>query len=171
MQTLIAIAGFIGLVFLWWSRFKTAKSVATKVGGVLGHMQYTRESKKAGLASLGEIKSPVVAAATIIVSLQSEEFVLGEGDEEIIETLLLRISSREEVSEAMIYAKWAVLQGVSANEIVARLGGFLKSQLDDEEKIWFLELLDEANNAIGGCYDFANSRARLAQSMGLEIAR
>ncbi len=126
-------------------------------------------SNMTSLAPVASIKDPLVAAATLMVSIQSEEFVLGDGDEEVIGDLLAALSGVEGVEEAINYAKWAVLQVPDAQLTIDELGNFLKSQLTRSEKIDFLELLDEANRKIAGCRDYESSRMRLASKMGLTV--
>ena len=89
----------------------------------------------------------------------------------MIEEMLLNLADKDSVNEAMIYAKWAILQGTERKLVIDKLGTFLKLQLSEDEKIGFLNLLDTANQEIGGCYDYSASRDRLIRRIGLESAQ
>ncbi len=164
MQTLILIICLLAVAVFFYRRSKGESGISRRLG-----ISSTRSFRPAiGTSPSTKISDAVTAAATLLVSLQSEEFVLGDADEEIIEKLLLNITDEETASTAMGYAKWAVIEVSDASFVIDRLGSLLRSQLTDSEKRQFLEMLDEANLNIGGCYDFGSSRMQLAKQMGLE---
>lgn len=173
MHILAAIIGFIVMAFFWWNRLKdagqAAGEVANKVGVVRGNIRRKALRRKAEMSPITAIDNPLIAAATLLFSTQSEEFVLGEGDEEVIEKLLLNLANKENVSEAMIYARWAITQIGDPKMVIDKLGVLLKSQLKDDEKHQLMELLKQANTQIGGCYNFDVTSGRLARKMGLEV--
>jgi hypothetical protein len=166
MQTLILIICLLAISVFFYYRSKGENSLSRR----LGISDARSISPVISTSPITKISDPVTAAATILISLQSEEFVLGDADEEVIEKLLLNITDQETVNAAIEYAKWAVIEVSDATFVIDRLGNLLRSHLDNREKQQFLEMLDEANLKIGGCYDFSSSRIRLAQQMGLEIA-
>ncbi len=166
MQTLISIICLLAIAVFFYRRSKGKNSISRRLG-----ISDAKSIRPVITTSpITKISDPVTAAATLLVSLQSEEFVLGDADEEIIENLLLNIAEQETVDAALGYAKWAVIEVSDASFVIDRLGTLLRSQLTDSEKQQFLAMLDEANTNIGGCYDFGSSRMRLAQQMGLETA-
>ena len=175
MHILIAIFGVIMTAVVWWYRLKTASKavgdVANHIGKIRGNLRRKNLLKKADMSPITAIASPLVAASTLLFAMQSEEFVLGEGDEAVIEEMLLNLADKDSVNEAMIYAKWAILQGTERKLVIDKLGTFLKLQLNEDEKIGFLNLLDSANQEIGGCYDYSASRDRLIRRIGLESAQ
>jgi hypothetical protein len=160
------------MAIFWWYRLRDAGriagKVASKVGTVRGNMRRKALRSKAGMSPITAIDNPLIAAATLMFSTQSEEFVLGDGDEQIIQELLLSLADQESVEEAMIYSKWAITQIGDPNMVIDKLGVFLKTQLEKPEKLRFLELLSEANSEIGGCYNFAATSKRLSRMMGLQ---
>lgn len=167
MSTLVIITGLLIAATYFYYRAKSQSSMTVRFG-VSNKRNLIPISKTSPVT---RISDPVVAAATLLYSIQSEEFVLGDADEEIIESLLLKISNQEAVSSAVDYAKWAVFEVNDANYVIERLGEFLNAQLDEDEKIQLLEMMDEANLKIGGCYDYSGSKTLLAKNMGLEIAQ
>ncbi|MCP4182683.1 MAG: hypothetical protein GY761_05115 [Hyphomicrobiales bacterium] len=166
MSTLIVIIGLLIVAAYFYHRAKSQTSLSVRLG-ISQNKPFMQIGKTSAITRIGD---PVVAAATLLFSIESEEFVLGDADEEVIENLLLNIASQEAVTSAIDYAKWAVIEVNDANFVIERLGKLLSAQLDKKEKIQLLEMTDEANFRIGGCYDYSNSRARLAKNMGLEIA-
>jgi len=171
MQAFAVIVGLMAIALFFYYRAKAESDMTGRIG-IPGNGAPGRAIRRiAGSSPIANIGDPITAAATLMVSMQSEEFVLGDGDEEIIEKLLLNIGDKNAIEAAMDYAKWAAIEVADAKFTIDRLGKYLRTQLDDSEKVHFLELLDEANQKIGGCYDFGSSRMRLARKMGLEVAR
>jgi hypothetical protein len=166
MSTLIVIIGLLIVAVYFYHRAKSQSSLSVR----LGIPQNKTFLPIVKTSAITRISDPVVAAATLLYSIQSEEFVLGDADEEVIENLLLKIADQEIVASAINYARWEIIEVNDANFVIERLGEFLSAQLDKEEKIQFLEMTDEANLKIGGCYDYSTSRSRLAKNIGLEIA-
>ncbi len=173
MHILAAIIGFIAMGLFWWYRLRetarVAGEVANKIGTVRGNIRRKNLRDKANMSPITAIDNPLIAAATLMFSIQSEEFVLGDGDEEIIEELLLSLADRKSVEEAMIYGRWAITQITDSGLIVDKLGEFLKTQLEEQEKQQFLSLLQKADREIGGCYNFIATSKRLSRKMGLEV--
>ena len=174
MHILIAVIGVIMSAVFWWYRIKTASKavgeVANQVGKVRGNIKRKGLRKKASMSPITAIDNPLIAASTLLFSMQSEEFVPGEKDEEVIAGLLLNLADKNSVEEAVIYAKWAVLQVPDSKLVIDKLGKFLKDQLSENEKNEFLALLDAADDEIGGCYNFNASRNRLLRRLGLASA-
>ena len=172
MSILATIIAILAIAFFWRLRNSGARSASAQIAeriGVRSDMRRRSGRDLTDLSPINAIKSPLVAAATLMVKTQSEEFVLGDGDEEIIQQLLLDLAPSEEVDEAMHYAKWAVLEISDSDLVIDELGYFLKTQITDAEKTQFVELLELANRKIGGCYDFAASRTRLIKSLEMEV--
>jgi len=166
MSTLIFIFGLIIVAVYFYHRAKSQNSLSARLG-----IQQNKTFLPIGkTTAITRISDPVVAAATLLYSMQSEEFVPGDADEDIIKNLLLKIADQQVVDSAIDYAKWAIMEVNDANFVIERLGDLLNAQLDKKEKIEFLKMTEEANSKIGGCYDYANSRSRLAKNIGLEIA-
>lgn len=166
MSTLIFITGLLLIALYFYHRAKSESGISARLG-ITYNQKFLPIGKTSAITRIGD---PVVAAATLLFAIQSEEFVLGDADEEVVEDLLLKIADKDAVSAAISYAKWAVIEVSDLEFTIERLGELLSAQLDEEEKIQFLNMIDEANVMIGGCYDYSTSRARLAKKIGLEIA-
>ena len=169
MNILVAILAIIAVYMLWYFRPRSAAGRAKRGVKRLSAQTSNLKRDATGFAAIKAIDDPMVAAATLMVSIQSEEFVLGEGDEEIIAILLARLVEGETAERALEYGRWAALQEPDTNLVIDTLGNFLKQQLTRPEKVEFLELLDEAEQKISGCHDYGSSRMRLASQMGLKV--
>ncbi|MEO5758597.1 MAG: hypothetical protein ABIQ51_17245, partial [Mesorhizobium sp.] len=77
MPFLIAIFGLLGAAAFWWYRMKAmneaARDVADVIGRVQGSVRRKKLRKQAALSPLTAIDDPVVAAATLITSIVSED--------------------------------------------------------------------------------------------------
>ena len=173
MNILVTVLALIIVCSLWHFRPRSAagraKRGVKRLNAERSSLKRDVQRKMTGFAAVTAIDDPLVAAATLMVSIQSEEFVLGDGDEEIIAILLARLIEGEAPEQALDYAKWAALQGPNTSYVIDALGNFLRQQLTRPEKMEFLELLDEADQKIGGCHDYGSSRLRLASQMGLKV--
>ncbi|MER9428561.1 hypothetical protein [Mesorhizobium sp. M0408] len=76
MHILIAAIGLLGAAGFWWYRLKimndAAREVADVVGRVQGNVRRKKLRKQAALSPLTAIDDPVVAAATLITAIVSE---------------------------------------------------------------------------------------------------
>ena len=174
MHILAAIIGFLGIALFWWYRLKdagkVAGEVASKLGTIRGNIRREALRKKAGMSPITAIDNPLIAAATLLYSNQSEVTKLGKNEEETIAVILRSIGDQESLQEAIIYARWAVTQIDDTSMVIDKLGKFLRTRLNNEEKYEMLEMLEEANRSIAGSNNFPRSKIRLAGKMGIEIA-
>ncbi len=172
MHILGAIIGFIGMALFWWYRIKDAKRAVDDITNTVSKFRGSRKRKalrqQANLSPITAIDNPLVAAATLMIAIQSEEFVLGENDEDDIGKILLNLANQKQVEEAMIYAKWAYQQVPYSEVIIDQLGTYLNNQLTDEEKNNFLDLLKQADDMIGGCHNLANTLAVLSDKLNID---
>ena len=173
MHIFATIIGILALVIAWWYKIRSAGKITREVADIFGitpgNLSQKALRKLSSNSPITAIQNPLVAAATIIIAIQSEEFVLGQSDEDFIEGLLSPLGEAAQVDEAMTYGKWAAFEISDINVIIDKLGEFLKYQLDKSEKTQFLSMLDEANLEICGCYDYKASRLHLASKLGLEV--
>ena len=164
MATLIVLSALLLIAIGFYYRSKNTNSIVRRLG-----IQNDRGFRPLGRRSpVAKINDPIIAAATLIIAVQSEEFVLGEGDTDIVEQLLMRITDQEQAIYATSYAHWAVIEVGELDYIIETLGSFLGQHLNDDEKLEFLEMLDDANSSIGGSYDFDATRRQLIQYLGFE---
>ncbi len=173
MHVLLAITGAIVMAAVWWWRIKmiseAAAEVADGVGRVRGQLRRRSMRRKAEISPITAIDSPVVAAAVLLVALQSEKAPLTDGQQEFVRGLLSRLVPEKEAEEAFIYANWAVAQVADTTVVIGKLGLFLRDALNTAEKKQFIALLDEANAKLDGCHDYRYARQRLIGKLGPDV--
>ena len=174
MHVLLAITGAIVMAAVWWWRIKmvseAAADVADGVGRVRGQLRRRSMRRKAEQSPVAAIDSPIVAAAVLLVALQSEKSPLMDEQQKFLRSLLTRLVSEKEAEEALIYGNWAVSQIADSTVVIGKLGLFLRDALNMAEKKQFIALLDEANAKLNGCHDYRYARQRLIGRLGPDVA-
>ncbi|TIX38298.1 MAG: hypothetical protein E5V40_19835, partial [Mesorhizobium sp.] len=96
MPFLLAILGVLGAAAFWWYRMKAmneaAREVADVVGRVQGNIRRKKLRKQAALSPLTAIDNPVVAAATLITAIVSEQGPILPQREAVIREVISGIS-------------------------------------------------------------------------------
>ena len=127
MQTFAVIIGLMGVALFFYYRAKAEGDGANRLAVPGGRTRRKAIARLSGSSPISDINDPITAAATLMIAIQSEEFVLGDGDEEIVEKLLLNIGDKDSVGSAMDYAKWAVIEVADAKFTIDRLGKYLRT--------------------------------------------
>ena len=100
MPFLIAILGVLGAAAFWWYRMKAMNEAAREVADVIGRVQGSVRRKKlrkqAALSPLTAIDDPVVAAATLITAIVSENGPILPQREAVIRAVISEIADEEE---------------------------------------------------------------------------
>jgi hypothetical protein len=139
MHILIAIAGILGAGAFWWYRVqymgKAAGEVADAIGHVRGNMRRNALRKKSALSPITAIDDPVVAAATVILAINTEDGPLDEDQEARLREQVEGIApSAQKADEALVYAKWASDQVADVHIVIDKCAVFLKDFLSEDEK-------------------------------------
>ena len=169
----IVLAAVAGLAF-WWYRLRMVGDAASEVidaaGRMRGSMRRKRLRTQAELSPLTAVNDPVVAAATILVGLASDDVALSPQRESAIREELLAISDADKAEEALVYAKWATGQIDEAGTVTDKLGPFLATRLSEHEKHGFVDMARAVVAAEGPPLIAASHRLRrLTQKIGLEV--
>ncbi|PDQ19170.1 hypothetical protein CN311_20890 [Mesorhizobium sanjuanii] len=174
MPFLIAVLGLLGAAAFWWYRMKAmndaAREVADVVGRVQGNIRRKKLRKQAALSPLTAIDDPVVAAATLITAIVSENGPVLPQRETIIRSVISEIADDKKTDEAVVYAKWAASQIDDATIVIDKLAPFLRERLDVNERNDLLQMLNRV--ALGGdkSLQIADQRIlRLRQKLGFEV--
>lgn len=139
MHILLAIVGILGAAALWWYRLKymsdAANEVVDKVGRVQGHFRRQKLRKKAAIAPVAAIDDPVVAAATVMLSIASEDQPVSDALEARVREAVAPIApTKDKAEEAVTYAKWASNQVADVPTVIDQTANFLTGKLDEAEK-------------------------------------
>lgn len=172
MQFVLAIFIIFFASYILWRRIAGSNSGAKKSpADMLAIDNFIPPPNKyqASKSFIINVENPLSAAAILLVSIQSEEFVLGDSDEEIITDLLCSLASQDEVEKAMEFAKVTAVSLSNRSMLIDKLGAYLKETLDGEEKYQLLVLFRKANEEIRGCFDFESRFDNLAKKMDFQM--
>ncbi|MBZ9675371.1 hypothetical protein [Mesorhizobium sp. ES1-1] len=174
MPFLIAVLGVLGAGALWWYRMKAmneaARDVADVIGRVQGSVRRKKLRKQAALSPLTAIDDPVVAAATLITALVSEDGPVLPQREAVIRSVISEIADKKKTEEAVIYAKWAAAQIDDTTIVIDKLAPFLRQRLDVSKRNDLLQMLNRAAQGGEKRLEIADQRIlRLRQKLGFEV--
>ncbi|RUV66668.1 MAG: hypothetical protein EOR30_09620 [Mesorhizobium sp.] len=174
MHILIAAIGLLGAAAFWWYRMKAmndaAREVADVVGRVQGNIRRKRLRKQAALSPLTAIDDPVVAAATLITAIVSENGPVLPQREAAIRLMISEIADDKKTDEAVVYAKWAASQIDDATIVIDKLAPFLRERLDVTERNDLLQMVNRAAQAGEQPLKISDQRIlRLRQKLGFEV--
>ena len=171
MHIVLAIIGLIGAGAFWWYRIKymseAVGEAADAVGRVQGHFRRNKLRKKSALAPISAIDDPVIAAATIMTAIVSEDTVLSPDLEAGVRGQLAAIVSGEKLEEAMIYATWASTQVADVTHVIDIAGKYLSGKLSESEKHELVSMIVDAAPVGKRHAAFPDRIKRLRQKLGL----
>ncbi|MER9950958.1 hypothetical protein [Mesorhizobium sp. M0047] len=174
MPFLIAVLGVLGAAAFWWYRMKAmneaARDVADVIGRVQGSVRRKKLRKQAALSPLTAIDDPVVAAATLITAIVSEEGPVLPRREAVIRQVISEIADKKKTDEAVIYAKWAAAQIDDTTVVIDKLAPFLRERLDVAERNDLLQMVNRAAQGGEKRLQISDQRIlRLRQKLGFEV--
>ncbi|AGB43575.1 hypothetical protein LB516_10390 [Mesorhizobium sp. CO1-1-7] len=175
MPFLIAVLGVLGAAALWWYRMKAmndaAREVAEVVGRVQGNIRRKKLRKQAALSPLTAIDDPVVAAATLITAIVSEDGPVLPRREAVIREVISQIAAGpKKTDEAVVYAKWAATQIDDTTIVIDKLAPFLRERLDPNERDDLLQMLNRVAQGGEQSLKIPDQRMlRLRQKLGFEV--
>ncbi|TIY04760.1 MAG: hypothetical protein E5V22_10075 [Mesorhizobium sp.] len=160
MHILIAAIGLLGAAAFWWYRMKAmndaAREVADVVGRVQGNIRRKRLRKQAALSPLTAIDDPVVAAATLITAIVSENGPVLPQREAAIRSMISEIADDKKTDEAAV--------------VIDKLAPFLRERLDVTERNDLLQMVNRAAQAGEQPLKISDQRIlRLRQKLGFEV--
>ncbi len=165
----------MGAAAFWWYRLKylgdAANEAVDAVGRVRGHFRRKKLRAKAAESPVVAIDDPVVAAATILVSIYGEDGPLTPKLEERIRQTVGEIAgSKSALEEAITYAKWAASQVIDVPLVIDRTGKFLTSKLNENEKEQLVSMVSGVAENTGKKPRMYKVRMdRLRQKLGLTV--
>lgn len=175
MHILLSILGALGAAAFYWYRLQNMSAAANDaintVGRVRGHFRRKKLRAKAAESPVSAIDDPVVAAATILVSIHGEDSPLTPQLEGKIRDVVYEIAASDgALDEAMTYAKWAASQVVDVPLVIDRAGKFLDSRLNEVEKEQLISMVDKVAEKSGQRPKLHKIRTdKLRQKLGLTV--
>lgn len=175
MHILLIVLGVLGGLAFWWYRLKmmgeAASEAADAIGRVRGRVRRNRIRRQNELSPLTAIDDPVVAAATLIAAIASEDVALSdERADQLRQEVEAIAASPASAEEAMTYAKWAVGQVDDTQVTIDKLGPFLATQLDEAEKNGLMQMARRVVTARGAALVSVEQRLRrMRQKLGLQV--
>jgi uncharacterized tellurite resistance protein B-like protein len=174
MHILIAVVGLMGAAAFWWYRVKhmseAANEVVDAVGRVRGSIKRKKLRKQAALSPLTAVDDPILAAATLITAIFSEDAPLTPVRENAIRDAISGIADPKKTDEAVIYGKWAASQIDDANVVIDKLSPFMRERLEESERLDLLKMIDDVAAAEDGLSPlYSQQMRRLRQKLGFEI--
>lgn len=171
MPYIIALLGLIGGAAFWWYRLRVVKDAASEAvdaaGRIRGAYRRHRIRTKNEMAPLTAIDDPITAAATVILSIVSEDDPAGEVRVEALSSELARVSDAGRAEEALIYARWAIGEVVQTTTVIDKISPFLRTALNDAEKADLLAMLDRVAGTGAMPVQYRDRVSRLRVKLGM----
>ncbi|GLS29805.1 hypothetical protein SAMN04488498_11071 [Mesorhizobium albiziae] len=174
MHILLAVLGILAAAALWWYRMKMMKDAANEaadvIGRVRGNIRRNRIRHQNEMSPLTAIDDPVVAAATLISALLSDDASLTPERETALRKEIEAIARAGKLEETLVYAKWAASQIDDTGAVIDKLGPFLRDRLSEEERHDLLAMIRRTSAMTGPQLPTLEPRMRrLRQKLGLEV--
>lgn len=173
MHILLALLGIVGSGLFWWYRVRTLGDAASDVIDTAGKARGYLRRKKIRLqhehSPLTAIDDPVLAAATVIFAIISEDALITDVHYEAVRDAIIDISEPAKADEAVIYAKWAVSQIDDAVTVIEKTAPLLRTRLNDVEKRELIDMVGRAAAAVTVPPTYGQRVKKLKQKLGLEI--
>ncbi len=174
MHIVLLVLGVVAGLGFWWYRLRAAHDAAGEVVDAVGRMRGSMRRKKIRnqnqLSPLTAVNDPIVAAATILVAVATDDVALSTAREETIRAEIGKLTSPDKLEEAVIYGKWAAAQIADTAVVIDKLGPFLAERLDGAEKHGMMTMARNVCAAEGPDLPLEAQRfRRLTQKLGLEV--
>lgn len=174
MHIVVLVLGVLAGLGFWYYRLRAARDAAGEVVDAVGRMRGSMRRKKirkqTELSPLTAIDDPVVAAATVLVALVTDDVALSDQREAAIRAELEQLTDARKAEEALVYAKWAASQIDETGIVIDKVGPFLAEKLYENEKHALIVMTRSVYEAQGPDLPTAGNRIRrLTQKLGLEV--
>lgn len=159
---------------LWWYRRKMIKEAADDVADVLGRVRGSvrrdRLQQQDPKSALTAIDDPVVAAATLILSIASDGPRLTKERAKALEAVIAGVTTPDKAGEAINYANWAAGRLNDAGQVIDALAPLLRERLNETEKAELITMVRRVATAGGAPLPMLETRMhRLRQKLGVVV--
>lgn len=174
MHIVLLVLGVLAGLGFWWYRLQQAGNAASEVVDTLGRARGAMRRKKirrqTELSPLTAIDDPVVAAATLLVALVTDEVALSPEREQAVAEKIGALTSREKADEALVYGKWANSQVDDTSTTISKVAPFLAGRLSEAEKHTMVDMARAVVSVEGPALPAASQNIRrLTQKLGIEV--
>jgi len=173
LHILLAILGLLSVAAIWWYRMKFMASAASEAADTAGKLRGAYRRRKirsqSDMSILTAIEDPVVAAATVVLSIVSEDAPPREAHVSALTTALATLSTAAHAEEAVTYAKWVTGQINQATTVIDKVGPILRARLTTSERDDVLRLLDHVADAGPQPTMYRQRVSRLCMRLGAAV--
>ncbi len=138
MHIVFMVLGAVAGAAFWWYRLKMANDALSDaydaVTTLRGNFRRRKLRQKAEESPVAAIDDPVLAAATILQSVASNEAPVSKKVNDLIHEFISGLTTPQNTEEALIYARWAVSRVVETPMVIDRVAPLLNARLNDAEK-------------------------------------
>lgn len=172
MHITLLILAILGGAALWWYANRAARGQSGQASRRLGPPEgQKRLAARGAHAALAAIDDPVVAAATLLVAISTDDVPFSPERETTLREVLAEIADAAKVDGAVTHAKRAAGEIDEATIVIDSLAPLLASRLDDGEKEGVIRMLRRVATSPGPSLPALEQRVRrLKQKLGLQIA-
>ncbi len=153
MHILLALAGIIGAIGVWYWRFKAAKETADEVtdlaGRAWGKWKRYKFRKKAEASPVEAVDDPVAAAVVMMMAIASEEHPLTQAAETLIRDEVVKGMGIADPTELMVFGKWVASHVEDANNVSLRYAKLWARELSPGEREDLVQMVRRAAAADG----------------------
>jgi hypothetical protein len=159
---------------LWWYRRKMIKEAANDVADVLGRVRGSvrreRLKGKNEMSALAAIDDPVVAAATLILSIASDGPRITKERDKALGKVIASVAAPGRADEAIGYARWVVAGVADAGVVIDALAPLLCERLNEQEKGDLIAMVRRVATAGGPALPMLETRMhKLRQKLGVVV--
>lgn len=153
MHILIALAGIIGAIGVWYWRFKAAKETADEVtdmaGRAWGKWKRYKFRKKAEASPVEAVDDPVAAGVIMMMAVAAEEHPLTQAAETVISDQIVKTMGIADPTELMVFGKWVAGHVEDANNVSLRYAKLWARDLSMSERQDLVQMVRRAAAADG----------------------
>lgn len=174
MQFFIGFISLLATIAWWWFAVKRIRDAAVDVTNTVGRARTEGKRvemrKRSALAPVTAIDDPVVAGATIMMSIIAEDMPVTPEHEDSIRFALGEIAPADKVDEAIHYAKWATGQVDDPEAVISSVAPRLKNWLSEAQRKDFVDMVRHGAVRDARPPLFGERVSRLMQKLGLSVA-
>jgi len=173
MHILVALAGIIGAIGIWYWRFKAAKETADEVtdmaGRAWGKWKRYKFRKKAESSPVEAVDDPVAAAVIMMLAVAAEEHPLTPVAETAIRDEVVKTMGIADPTELMVFGKWVASHVEDANNVSLRYAKLWMRDLSESERADFVKMVRRVAAADGEVTARQQFKiAKLAERLGMK---